>query len=334
MNWIKAHYERALLVLFGVAALAVGGYLVTQAQSFGARFADDQRAQGSKQDALVSADVDTALKMLGNFEPWIRPKIGAHKTVPLFASTPFVVMADKEEPFDMLADNAPKLREPIENWWLVENDLDYTSIDVLTQDPDKDGFTNGDEWNGKTNPNSSLSKPGAETKLYFVERIVDPLTIRLSNFDASTNSCYFAFITKDDKGAEVRVSETIQVGALSKRYAPDRFKLVGVKKEVVKKFGADTQVDVASLEDTATGETIRVEQGKPEEHPSYRAKLLYGLDNETFIVKKGDYVEIKRPPMSIQLKELHDDHIVVEYPNQAKGGEPTSKKIALAPAPK
>ncbi len=334
MNWIKAHYERALLILFGVAALAGGGYLVMQAQSFGARFGESQRAQNNKQDALATTDVDSALKMLTDFSPWVNPKAGAHKTIPLFASTPFVVMADKEEPFDMLADNAPKLREPIENWWLVENDLDYTAIDVLTQDPDKDGFTNGDEWNGKTNPNSSLSKPGAETKLYFVERIVDPLTIRLSNYDASTNSCYFAFISADDKGAEVRVSETIAVGGFSKRYAPDRYKLVSVKKETVKKFGADTQVDVATLEDTATGETVRVEQGKPEDHPSYRAKMLYGLDNETFLVKKGDYIEIKRPPMSVQLKELHADHVVVEYPNPAKAGETTSKKIALAPAPK
>ena len=57
------------------------------------------------------------------------------------------------------------LHPPVPNEWLEEFGLPITEADVLTQDPDGDGFTNLDEWQGHTNPIEKESHPPYTFKL-------------------------------------------------------------------------------------------------------------------------------------------------------------------------
>ncbi|MGI8605447.1 MAG: Amuc_1099 family pilus-like system protein [Verrucomicrobiales bacterium] len=332
MDWIRLHYDRALLLACGLLALLGSLFLIFRAATFSGGLAVESVTPGDRLEPFSDELVSAAIRGLAAVVPWERPKVGAHKTIPLFASTPFVVMNDKpQEPFDMMADNAPPLRTPIENWWLVENDLNYTNIDVKIDDPDRDGFMNIDEWEGKTDPNSSLGKPTFETKLYFAERLQEPLTLRLSSFDAGTAA--IGFITKAANGQEQRRNEYIKVGASTK---DGRFKLLDVKTETVERFGSPTTVPVAFLEDTLDRNRtpIRLEQGKMVEHPTFIAKIIYTLTNETFDLKEGDDFEVRKPVgKTLTLLEIHPDHVIIEHVPE---GKPDSVKIKkeLRPPPK
>jgi hypothetical protein len=331
MDWIKKHYERALVVVCGVIALLGSGWLIISATSFPSQFVLSTVTPGTRLESLSDDLVTAAIRQLTGAEPWVRPKVGQHKTIPVSASTPFVVMHDKpSEPFDMMADDAPKLRDPIENWWLVENDLDYTTTEVKQSDPDRDGFTNLDEWEGKTNPNSSLSKPTFDTKLYYAEHLLEPLTLRLSSFDAGTAAIRFS--EKNASGADVSHNEYIKVGAASK---DGRFKVVDVKTETVKRFNTDTIVPVATVEDVKRGnEKIRLPQGVPTDHPTSIAKIIYTLTNQEFLKKAGEDFEVNRPiGTTITVLEVHPDSIVIEFVPEGKT-EPIKMKKDLRPPPK
>jgi hypothetical protein len=310
---LKKQYERALVILFGLGALGGGGFLAWKALSFKKQFENETSGpRATKLDAISDSALTYASKIMSGATSWDAPSLGSHKKANLFSSTPFVVKKDETDtPFDMLSENAAKLRDPIENWWLVENDLDYTSSTIKEQDADSDGFSNLDEWIARTNPRSSLDKPTFISKIYFTGVKEEPLGIRLTSFD--NGNCGFAFLTTDAAGEEQRKSEYLTVGARSK-YQEGRFKLLNVKQETMKKFGTDTQVSVAQVQDLKTNQLIKVVQGETTQHPTLKAQILNAYDNSKLEAEKGQDVEVRRPtPMSLELLEVAKDHVVLQY---------------------
>lgn len=322
MNWIQKNYERAFLIAASVLAILGSIWIILKASGFKSRFVTEEVVPNNKFDALKTDAVADALKRVANVPQW-----PANPQMPLFSSTPFVVMNDRpNEPFRMRDPEGAKLRDPVPNVWLVDNGLDYTAIDVLEQDPDRDGYSNLDEFLGETDPNSSLSQPGWDTKLHYVERIEQPLTIRLSSFDNGT--CSIAFITTGPDGTEQRRNEFIKVGASSARFEPGRFKIEDVKQETVQRFGSPTQVAVAFMKDAndRKGSVIRLEQGALVPHPTYVAKFAYDLTAESFEVKEGEDFELRKPAgMTITVEEIGADQAVIAY--VPEGGNDLTKKV-------
>lgn len=328
MNWIQKNYERAFLIAAAVLAILGSGWIIVKASGFKSRFVTDEVVPKNKPEPLVADAVNEAIKRVEAVPQW-----PVSLEMPLFSSTPFVVMNDKpNEPFRMRDPDGAKLRDPVPNVWLVDNGLDYTSIDVLEQDPDRDGYTNLDEFEAQTDPNSSLSQPGWDTKLYYAERIEEPLTIRLSSFDNGT--CSIAFITTGPDGAEQRRNEFIKVGAASARFEPGRFTITEVKQETVQRFGSPTQVAVAFMTDAKDrkGGKIRLEQGALVPHPSFAAKFVYTLTAETFEVKEGEDFELRKPAgMTITLEEITADQVVIAY--VPEGANDLVKKVKKLGSP-
>lgn len=322
MNWIQKNYERAFLIAASALAILGSIWIILKASGFKSRFVTEEVVPNNKFDALKTDAVADALKRVANVPQW-----PANPQMPLFSSTPFVVMNDRpNEPFRMRDPEGAKLRDPVPNVWLVDNGLDYTAIDVLEQDPDRDGYSNLDEFLGETDPNSSLSQPGWDTKLHYVERIEQPLTIRLSSFDNGT--CSIAFITTGPDGTEQRRNEFIKVGASSARFEPGRFKIEDVKQETVQRFGSPTQVAVAFMKDAndRKGSVIRLEQGALVPHPTYVAKFAYDLTAESFEVKEGEDFELRKPAgMTITVEEIGADQAVIAY--VPEGGNDLTKKV-------
>ena len=322
MNWIQKNYERAFLIAASALAILGSIWIILKASGFKSRFVTEEVVPNNKFDALKTDAVADALKRVANVPQW-----PANPQMPLFSSTPFVVMNDRpNEPFRMRDPEGAKLRDPVPNVWLVDNGLDYTAIDVLEQDPDRDGYSNLDEFLGETDPNSSLSQPGWDTKLHYVERIEQPLTIRLSSFDNGT--CSIAFITTGPDGTEQRRNEFIKEGAFSARFEPGRFKIENVKQETVQRFGSPTQVAVAFMKDAndRKGAVIRLEQGALVPHPTYVAKFAYDLTAESFEVKEGEDFELRKPAgMTITVEEIGADQAVIAY--VPEGGNDLTKKV-------
>jgi hypothetical protein len=335
MNWIKQHYDRAALIVAAALALIGSMWIILKASGFNQQFVTQEFRRGDKFEVPQTAPVAEAARRLSTASQWVSPKAGEHKVVPLFSSTPFVVMHDKPtEPFPMLDANAPKLRDPIENWWLVEHDLAYTSVDVREQDPDHDGYSNLDEFLGQTNPNFSLSKPTWDTKLYYAERLEEPLSLRLNSVDNGV--CSIAFITKDAQGAEQRRNEFIRVGQSNTRGEAGRFTVLSVGTTQVERFGTMTQVATATLVDNKDPKKPKLvlEQGKALDHPTYIAKFVYTLTNQTFEVKVGGDFEPSKPAgTTVTVDEIHADRAVVSFIPEGKP-DPIQVEKKLAPPPK
>ena len=73
------------------------------------------------------------------------------------------------EPFDIVS--GPPIHGNIPNKWFLDNGLEDIFIysDVLTRDPDNDGFTVQEEYEAKTHPNDPNSHPPLINKLYVDE---------------------------------------------------------------------------------------------------------------------------------------------------------------------
>jgi hypothetical protein len=63
---------------------------------------------------------------------------------------------------------------PVPNDWFEKYGLPIEDADALDQDPDKDGFTNLDEWQGNTDPTNKDSHPAYVTKLRLVSATEEP----------------------------------------------------------------------------------------------------------------------------------------------------------------
>jgi hypothetical protein len=331
---LQKDYDRVLVIAASAIAILGGGFLAFQAMGFKAQFERDAATEGQKLDAQPGEAVTVASKLIDKAVVWTRPKIGGHKSIPLFASTPFFLKMDKaDSPIDMLADDAPQVREPIANWWLAENGLDYKNIRVGDEDPDGDDYSNLDEFQAQTDPNSQLSKPAFITKLRYEGRGAEPLTLKLSSFDPTSNKCAISITKQDDAGTEVRKTEYKDIGEL----VGERFKILERKQEDGELYGSKVKLDVIMLEDLKDkeGNPLRLVQGSKSglERPTFYANLRYTLSNDTFKVKKGDDLELKRPPVTVTVIEIGPDHATVEYVSEGKT-TPETKRLSKTDAPK
>ena len=66
------------------------------------------------------------------------------------------------------------MHAPVPNDWFEKYGLPIEDDDALDQDPDKDGFTNLDEWQGGTDPTKKDSHPEYTTKLHLVSATEEP----------------------------------------------------------------------------------------------------------------------------------------------------------------
>ena len=77
---------------------------------------------------------------------------------------------------------------PVPNEWLEQFDLPIADADVLTQDPDGDGFTNLDEWQGHTNPTDKNSHPAYIAKLKLSRFAQEPFRLIFASWSRMTPS--------------------------------------------------------------------------------------------------------------------------------------------------
>tara|TARA_R110002096_G_scaffold388721_8_gene583028 strand:- start:1032 stop:2000 length:969 start_codon:yes stop_codon:yes gene_type:complete len=162
-------WDKVLLLAVALVVIGLSGLFVVKALSYGETFVmEDVRPD----DELPDTDTGTA-ELAQSFvekrEEWKNPSKGAPpKPVPLFVS--ITIVESSGELIDMLDPNAPILREPVTNSWLMNNNLDFLNSGVLLQDPDGDGFDSMSEWDAKTDPSDAASHPPYADKLEMIDR--------------------------------------------------------------------------------------------------------------------------------------------------------------------
>ena len=188
-----------------------------------------------------------------------------------------------------------QLHPPVPNEWLEEFGLPLAEGDVLTQDPDGDGFSNLDEWEGKTNPTEKSSHPPytALLRCALSRREQFPLV-----FTSSVGDIFGINNLDRNKPTQFRKSGDLVAGT--------KFKITGyTEKHDTDRNGDTVDVSELTLEQVDTHDEITLVKEKTATSPESVATFVYtwGGSEETFAVKKDQEFSLK-PRTEIKYKLL------------------------------
>ncbi len=291
MDWIKQNYERLLLAVTATALLAVSGWLILSARSFGEAFSALQNppARNDKIPALDLSAADSARARLSAKVDWEGRRTEGGREIPLFVSVPYIAKSELKDgkQVESLIDplrGTESLHPPVPNAWLVANKLPLLDQRVLLDDPDGDGFTNLDEYLGKTDPNDKESHPPYLTKLFLKRFIQKPFRLVFAARVGETVQ-----INTQDLD---QPTQFLKVGAV---IGGTKFKIVDFKpiEKVDAEVGIKRDMSEVTLENMETNERIVLVKEMTVNSPDSYALLTYVWEGRDFQLKKNEEFSLK-----------------------------------------
>ena len=166
LDWIKAQYDRVILIAAAFFLLVSLILIAWNAIQFRNRLMTQEAGRGkSALPPAVAVELTHAAKQLENPAQW-----RASTRSGLFVPEKHFIGADG---MPATLENT-QVHAPVPNEWFEQYHLPIEDADVLDQDPDTDGFTNLDEWQGNTDPTNEDSHPDYITKLHLVSATEEP----------------------------------------------------------------------------------------------------------------------------------------------------------------
>src|SRR5437868_12487840 len=228
MDWVRAHYERVLLISAAVLPFLSSILIWHNAARFSSQLAVMPPAPSLKSVSPLA----TAQELQAVAEKLHRPPqwtFGGRSG--LFVPEKHFIGANGL-PATL---QTTEVHPPVPNGWLEQFGLPIADSDVLEQDPDGDGFNNLDEWAGHTNPSDPNSHPEYYTKLKLKSATEEPFRLVFSSWVGDT----FAINTIDLK----QPTQFLKVGDAIKG---TRFKIAKFQ-EKYQKNQYVTNVEVSEL---------------------------------------------------------------------------------------
>jgi hypothetical protein len=297
VNWIRAHYDRVALLVAALFLFVCSISIWSSAVGFGKNFAVIQTETRQK-GALPPAK---ALELGNGVQKLHQP--------PQWAVSGRSGLFVPEKHF-IGADGLPAtlqgtmVHPPVPNEWLEQYGLPIADADVLDQDPDRDGFTNLDEWLGHTNPIDPNSHPDYLTKLRLKSFNEEPFGLIFSSWVGNT----YAINTIDYKEPTqfLKVGDTVR---------GTQFKIIKFKEKYQRnQYGTNVDVSELTLQQQDTGEQLTLTKEKVAISPESVATFVYswpaGQAIHEFQVKKDQEFSLK-PQGQIRYK------LVDVQPNKA-----------------
>jgi len=272
MDWIKQHYDRLLLVLLGLALLALASLAAYQAMSFPEVFSE-RNSPKPKDNTIKPLPIESlheGSEQLGN------PRLWNGNKGSLFVSTPYIV---RDGELISPEESKEKLHPPVENKWLIDNRLDYTMADVLETDADGDGFTNLDEYEGGSDPTDPKSHPPYTTKLRVAK--FEKIPFRLK-FNGTPDEGKSFSINAIDAG------QRTQILSLGDKIKGTPFVIKSYEKKSAQVKGVDKDVSELLIENTETGEQVTLINNTVVDSPASFAIFVFLIDGKEKRVKKND----------------------------------------------
>ncbi len=322
MTWIKQNYDRFLVALFSALLLACAAALLFNARNFNSVFAS-LKDQVPQKNTIPQVDQERVVAEEGKLskpDQWEGRNVNGRR-LPLFVSVPYISKTDldgKEQLIDPIQDTL-MLHPPVPNTWLLANNQDLLSPDVLTQDTDGDGFSTLDEWEWKTDPNNKDSHPPYWSKLFLKRFVRIPFRLR---FDAR-NGDVLQINTLDLDAP----TQFIKVGDQVKG---TKFKVTKFEQKFASRDGINKDVSEVTLVNTDTGEPIVLPKQEEVDSPTTYAVLTYLWTGKDFAVKKNQEFTLK-PEDNVKYKcvNLSDTDVTV-----LKEDEKKELHIKMLPPPK
>lgn len=312
MNWIRLHYERAAVLAAALFLLLCALFIFLRAGSFSQRFSPLQNMPPPDNKIPVgrAPEIREAMKKLLAPPQWT------------FSGRSGLFVPEKHF-LNALGQPATLqntlLHPPVPNEWLEEFGLPITEGDVLTQDPDSDGFTNLDEWEGHSHPTERQSHPPYLTKLKLKSFAQEPFPLIFSSGSVEDT---FALNSIDRR----MPTQFLRVGNM---VAGTKFKIIGyTEKYDVDKYGTKVDVSELTLEQVESHDRVTLVKEKETTSPQSVANFLYtwGGTEQTFVVKKNQ--EFSLPPqeeIKYRLLDVQPGKAIIIDPREP------NEKIAIGP---
>ncbi len=304
MDWIKAHYDRVTLIAAGIFLLISAIWIWWSAIQFGNRLVAQQAPPPkAASPPAVAVELDHAAQELEHPAQWkARGRSG------LFVPERHFIGANG---LPATLQNT-QVHPPVPNEWFEQYALAIEDADALDQDPDGDGFTNLDEWQGGTNPTDKDSHPDYLTKLHLVSATEEPFRYMFSSWVGGT----FAINAIDQ-------SEPTQFLKIGDVIRGTDFKIVKfTEKHDRNQYGTRTDVSELVLEHRESKEQVILVKEKVATSPQSVATFVYswGGRNE-FEVRKDQEFSLK-PVEAIKYKLVDVQPAKAVVVNTEKPNEP------------
>ena len=257
LEWIKAHYDRAALIAAAVFLFISSVCIWWSAIDFGNRLVTPRPARPkAASQPPVAVELDRATEQLPNPAQW-----KASTRSGLFVPEKHFIGADG---LPATLQNT-QVHAPVPNEWFEKYGLPIEDADVLDQDPDKDGFTNLDEWQGNTDPTKKDSHPDYTTKLHLVSATEEPFRYIFSSRIKDT----FGINTID----QTEPTQFLKVGEVVRG---TDFKIVKfTEKRARNRFGINADMSELLLEHQGSHAQVTLVKGEVATSPQSVATLVY-----------------------------------------------------------
>ena len=305
MTWIRAHYDRVLMLGAALFLVASALLIMRGVLQFGENFSALQVSPPPK-PALPpprALEMEQATERLRQPAQWtFSGRSGLFVPEKHFIDTsglPTTLQTTEVHP-------------PVPNEWLEEFGLPIADGDVLTQDPDADGFSNLEEWQNHTKPIDKNSHPAFIAKLRMKSFVQEPFRLVFASWVGDT----FAINTNDLK-------EPTQFLRLGDSIRGTKFKLLRFReKHEANKYGTKVDVSQLTLEDRETREQVNLVKEKIMISPESVANFVYVWSGRReFAVKKDQEFSLK-PEEQIKYKLVDVQPAKAVIVNTQKPNEP------------
>ncbi|MEX2579594.1 MAG: Amuc_1099 family pilus-like system protein [Verrucomicrobiales bacterium] len=311
---MSKNWDKILLLAVAVVVIALSGLYVAKALGFAEGFVLEPATPDNELPPTDERRAKLAKQFVDQKTVWTTPRKGeAEKDVRLFVSIP-IVESDGVL-IDMLDPNAPLLRPPVTNAWLLNNDLDFLNAGVLRQDPDGDGFSSLAEWEAKTDPGDPDSHPPYAEKLVMISRQQQIYKLK---FSATPDANTFQIQRLPTSRWPRSDSFLMGIGEPSE---DEQFRVESFEEKTAERGGIKVDASVVTI--TYLPQDIQVDLIKniETEIPTYFAELEFLLDpGNRFHVKEGDTFKLDQDPeTTYRVVKVEEDSTTITY---RKGSEP------------
>jgi len=304
MDWVRAHYDRVLLIAAALVLFLCAISIWRRAAGFNENFPVMRAAPAMKTAPPLgkAAELQAAIEKLHQPPQWT---FGGRSG--LFVPEKHFIGANGL-PATL---QTTMVHPPVPNEWLEQFGLPIQDSDVLEQDPDGDGFTNLEEWAGHTNPTDPNSHPDYLTKLKLKSFTQEPFRLVFSSWVGDT----FAVNAIDMKQPTqfLKVGDTI---------AGTQFKIVKFdEKHQPNKYGTDIDVSELTLQHQETGEQLKLVKEQVAISPESVATFVYSWGGRReFEVRKDQEFSLKpREQIKYKLVDVQPTKAVIvnlQKPNE------------------
>ena len=335
MDWIKKNYHQLVLGLAALALLSSAAVIMLKSKTFGEGFAAARVAppRSNVIPRLEMGAVSAAAKAIEEPPRWLP----ADTAGSLFVSSPYILDPNTKQ---LRRPGGPNsmIHPPVPDDWILKNNLNLLSVTVLDEDPDKDGFTNRDEYLGgavnppeakplSTDPNDANFHPAYHTKLFFQQFISVPFRLRFDAYDGDPRkdkdrleSFTFQINTRDLGGKTqfVKLGEAV-VGT---KFKVQNFEYKMRNNPVT---GADQDASELTLLNTETGDPIQLVLNEEKSSPDSYAVFSYRWPSPTTLIKVKKLQKFGLKPENTagyKLLDVKATEALIELPSGGAYGVP------------